>query len=114
MYDMKTLTYTTAIVMTIAATNLYAHHPAADMVDADTYDMINENLEAADSPHLTMDLDSMGSASAIGDSAMDQATVTQLGPQSSQEQDGGAFDLEPPMEAANSADTIDLLENVAQ
>ena len=114
MYDMKKLTYTTVIVMTIAATSVYAHHPAADIVDAETYEMITENLEAADSPHLTMDLDTMGSASAAGDSAMDQASVTQLGPQSSQEQDGGAFDLEPPMEAADSADTIDLLENVAQ
>ena len=111
---MKTLTYTTAIIMTIAATSAFAHHPAADMVNAETYDMINENLEAADSPHLTMDLDSMGSATATGDSAMDDASVTQLGPQSSQAQEGGAFEIEPPMEAADSADTIDLLENVIE
>jgi hypothetical protein len=33
----------------------FAHHPAADRVDAETYDMITDNLEEADSPHLDMD-----------------------------------------------------------
>jgi hypothetical protein len=35
-----------------------AHHPAADIVDEDVYEMIDENV--ADTPHAEMDFSSMG------------------------------------------------------
>jgi len=109
---MKKLTYITAIVMAMTASGVFAHHPVGDIVDSETYEMINENLEAADSPHLTMDLDTMGSAGGIdmGNSAMDQASRDQFGPQSNQA--GVIVDVDPPVDAASSVDTIDLMENV--
>ena len=55
---MNKLTYTTAIVMALTATGVYAHHPAADMVDPETYAMIDENV--ADTPHADLVLDDMG------------------------------------------------------
>ena len=110
---MKTLTYTTAIFMAMAATSVFAHHPSADMVSEETFDMITENLDG--SPHLDMDLDMavIGSTTAAGDSAMDQATTEQAGWTANQTQDGGAFDPDVPTDAAAAADTMNLLEEVA-
>ena len=117
---MKTLTYTTALFMAMAATSVFAHHPAADMVSEETYDMITENL--GDSPHLEMDLDMavIGNTEAAGDAAMDQATTEQAGwaavAGEGQTQDG-TMTLEQPQEAmgpAEGAGTIDLMEIVAQ
>ena len=33
----------------------FAHHPAEDIVDADTWLMIDSNLQEVDSPHLDLD-----------------------------------------------------------
>lgn len=44
----------------------FAHHPAEAIIDADTWAMIDQNLEDADSPHLDMDMDDMGSESDTG------------------------------------------------
>ena len=114
---MKTLTYTTALFMAMAATSVFAHHPAADMVSEETYDMITENL--GDSPHLEMDLDMavIGNTEAAGDAAMDQATTEQAGWASEQTQDGDMTMDQPqdgpgPDAAAAAADTMDLLEEV--
>lgn len=41
---MKILTYTTAILMTMTATGAFAHHPAAEVVDAETYEIIEANV----------------------------------------------------------------------
>jgi hypothetical protein len=41
---MKKLLLTTAIVMSFGTTAAFAHHPAADMVDEDTYEMIDANV----------------------------------------------------------------------
>lgn len=32
-----------------------AHHPAQEIIDAETWLMIDENLQEADSPHLDLD-----------------------------------------------------------
>ena len=118
---MKTLTYTTAILMAVATASAYAHHPAADMVSEETYEMITENLVEAESPHLDMDLDMavIGSTTAAGDSAMDQATTEQAGWTSGDEDSqAGTMTLDQPQEgpgpdAAAAADTMNLLEEVA-
>jgi uncharacterized membrane protein YgcG len=44
----------------------FAHHPAEAIIDADTWAMIDQNLQDADSPHLDLALDNMGSASGTG------------------------------------------------
>jgi hypothetical protein len=49
-----------ALALAISSAPVLAHHPAADMVDAETYDMISLNV--ADTPHATMDLEEMGSS----------------------------------------------------
>ena len=54
---MKKLLLTTAIVMSFGTTAAFAHHPAVDMVDEDTYLMIDENL--IDTPHYDMTFDDM-------------------------------------------------------
>ena len=116
---MKTLTYTTALFMAMAATSVFAHHPAADMLSAETYDMITENLVEAESPHLDMDLSDMGAttASAAGDSDMAAAEARdQAGfMQGDEDSQAGEMTLEQPQEAMGSAaaaDTMNLLEEV--
>ena len=109
---MKKLTYTTAIFMAMAATSVFAHHPSEGMNP--NFDLVTEQLEAVESPHLEMDMDDMGATTAAGDSEMSSETREQAGWQSNQVQAGGAFDADPPMDAAVGADTIDLLENVAE
>ena len=109
---MKKLTYTTAIVIAMAATSVFAHHPSVDMNP--NYERVDDQLEAVDSPHLTMDLDAMGATTAAGDSEMSSAAREQAGWQANQVQSGGAFDADVPMDAAAAAATIDLLENVAE
>ena len=54
---MKKLLLTTAITMAMASTAAFAHHPAADIVDEDVYDMIEENISEV---HLDMTFDDMG------------------------------------------------------
>jgi hypothetical protein len=47
-----------ALALAITTTNVFAHHPADDIVDADIYAMIDSLV--ADSPHATMTFDEMG------------------------------------------------------
>jgi hypothetical protein len=56
---MKKILLATAIAVTFASSYIFAHHPAADIVDPDIYEMITENT--ADSPHADLDSDVMGS-----------------------------------------------------
>ena len=100
---MKKLTFTTAMFMAMTATAAFAHHPAADIVDADTYAMIDENV--ADTPHADLVLDDMGSA-------MDMAA----GEQGSQDmvRAGEIVNLDVAMDTADTVDTMDLMENVAE
>lgn len=106
---MKKLTLTSAIFMAMAATSVIAHHPAKDMVDEEQYEAISDNLEQTESPHLEMEVDSMGSAAGAeaGSSGQDQAERTLDGWKSNQIQSGEV----PPVEES-PVDTMDLLENV--
>jgi hypothetical protein len=115
---MKKLTYTIAIFMAMVATSVFAHHPAAEMVSTETYEMITENLEGT--PHDEMLLYDMGSTTAAGDSAAATAARDQAGwaavAGEGQIQDG-TMTLEQPQEAmgpAAGAGTMDLLQNVAR
>ena len=96
----------------MAATSVFAHHPSEDMNP--NFDRVDDQLEAVDSPHLDMDMDDMGATTAAGDSEMSTATQEQDGWQANQVQPGGAFDADLPTDAVDAADTIDLLENIAQ
>ncbi len=98
---MNKLTFTTAIIFTLTTAGAYAHHPAAEVVDAEIYSMIDENV--ADTPHADMVLDDMGSA-------MDQAVGEQGSPQ--MDMAGAMVDIDVAMDSANTVDTIDLMENV--
>ena len=55
---MKNKIRLTTLAMFLASTNLYAHHPAADIVDEDIYEMIDLMVE--DTPHASMTFDEMG------------------------------------------------------
>lgn len=46
-----------ALALLLASTNLYAHHPAAEIVDPEIYAMIEENISDV---HLSMTFDDMG------------------------------------------------------
>lgn len=61
---MKKIILASAIAFAFGSSYVFAHHPAADIVDPDIYAMIDENV--ADSPHAEMDLTDMGSDSAAG------------------------------------------------
>ena len=113
---MKKLTYTTTIFMAMAATSVFAHHPSLDVNP--NYEMVDDQLEAAESPHLDMDMDAMGAITAASDSIMAEATQSSAGgvttaraglAEYAQDQTGDA----PGMDAA-AAGTIDLMENVVQ
>jgi len=54
---MKKLVNITAILSVMVSTSVFAHHPAADMVDADVYEMIDSVV--ADTPHADMTFDTM-------------------------------------------------------
>ena len=64
---MKKVIQAAVIASLLTSLSAFAHHPAEAIIDADTWAMIDENLQEADLPHLDLDLDTMGSAS--GDSA---------------------------------------------
>jgi hypothetical protein len=107
MYDMKTLTYTSAIILAVASTGAFAHHPSEGV--SPSFDRVEDQLEAAESPHLDMDMDAMGATAAAGASDMSTEAREQAGWVSNQ---AGVEipDVEPPMDAAESADTMGLLE----
>ncbi|MDP2962001.1 MAG: hypothetical protein Q8N54_04525 [Sulfurimicrobium sp.] len=44
----------------LASFSAFAHHPAEDIVDADIWEMIDQNLVDADSPHLDLVFTDMG------------------------------------------------------
>ena len=50
-----------AIASLFASMGAWAHHPTAEILDPEVYEMIDENV--ADSPHADMDFDDMGAAS---------------------------------------------------
>ena len=54
---MNKLLLSTAIVMAMASTAAFAHHPAADIVDPEVYEMIDENVSDV---HADMTFDDMG------------------------------------------------------
>jgi len=45
------------LALLLVGANAYAHHPAADIVDPEVYDMIEENISEV---HLDMTFDDMG------------------------------------------------------
>ena len=55
---MKTVLKVAAITSLFASVSAFAHHPAADIVDPETFEMIDENV--ADTPHADMDVNDMG------------------------------------------------------
>ena len=55
---MKNKIRLTTVAMLLASGNLYAHHPAADIVDEEIYEMIDLMVE--DTPHATLTFDEMG------------------------------------------------------
>ena len=63
---MKKVIQAAVIASLLTSLSAFAHHPAEAIIDADTWLMIDQNLQEADSPHLDLDFDTMGSAS--GDS----------------------------------------------
>lgn len=63
---MKKVIQAAVIASLLASASAFAHHPVEDVIDPDTWAMIDQNLEDADSPHLDLDFDTMGSASTSG------------------------------------------------
>lgn len=61
---MRVITKVAAIVSMLAAGSAFAHHPAADIVDPEIYEMIDENV--ADTPHADLVFDDMGSDQSQG------------------------------------------------
>ncbi len=61
-----------ALGLLIASTNLYAHHPAADIIDPDVYAMIEENISDV---HLAMTFDDMGGDTTDVGSAMEARDI---------------------------------------
>jgi len=55
---MKSIMTAAVLTAMLASFSALAHHPAADIVDEDTYDMIDENVSGT--PHADLDFSSMG------------------------------------------------------
>jgi len=54
---MKKIQNIATILLFMISSSVFAHHPAADMVDEDVYEMIDEMV--ADTPHADMTFDDM-------------------------------------------------------
>lgn len=63
-----------ALILAMGSTSVFAHHPAADIVDEDIYAMIDENV--SDTPHATMTFDEMGGG--MTETTVTTATVDDL------------------------------------
>ena len=72
---MNKLLLTTAIAMAMGSTAAFAHHPAADIVDADVYEMIDENVSDV---HAEMTFDDMG-GDTLDVGSVAQARDTEVG-----------------------------------
>jgi len=55
---MKSMLQAAALTSLLASFSAFAHHPAEDIVDEETWAMIDENV--ADTPHADLDFSSMG------------------------------------------------------
>jgi len=56
---MKKALQVAVIASLLTSFSAFAHHPAEDIIDAETWEMIDQNLVDADSPHLDLVLPSM-------------------------------------------------------
>ena len=61
---MKTVLKVAAIASLFASASAFAHHPAADIVDPETFEMIDENV--SDTPHDEGTTDDMGGSGGSG------------------------------------------------
>jgi len=111
---MKKLTYTAAIFMAVAATSVFAHHPSEGTNP--NFEMVDDQLEAVESPHFDMDMDAMGATTtfADGNSEMLPATTRDSagGITTAREQAASQTGDGPGMDAAAAAGTMDLMEVV--
>lgn len=55
---MKSMFQAAVLTSLLASFSAFAHHPAEDIVDEETWAMIDENV--ADTPHADLDFSSMG------------------------------------------------------
>lgn len=69
---MNKLLLTSAISLAMASATAFAHHPAADSVPTEIYEMINDNISEQ---HLALDFDDMGGYSAELDAPMESQSV---------------------------------------
>ncbi len=60
---MKKVIQAAVVAALLTSLSAFAHHPAQAIIDADTWLMIDQNLQDADSPHLDLEFTTMGSAS---------------------------------------------------
>lgn len=56
---MKKAIQVAVLASLLTSFSAFAHHPAQAIVDADTWLMIDENLQEVDSPHLDLDFTMM-------------------------------------------------------
>ena len=127
---MKTKLLTTTIVMAFASTGAFAHHPAADIVPPEIYEMIDENV--SDTPHADMVFDDMGrdaddvgaAMESRGDMDAPMNSRDEMGSENTVRAEAGevSADVRGPFEQTRNEDgpddvdvevTIDLLENLA-
>lgn len=60
---MKKVIQAAVVAALLTSLSAFAHHPAQAIIDAETWLMIDQNLEDADSPHLDLLLDARGGRS---------------------------------------------------
>lgn len=56
---MKKIIQAAVVASAFSSFAAFAHHPAETIIDPDTWAMIDQNMEDADSPHLDLDFTSM-------------------------------------------------------
>lgn len=56
---MKKAIQAAVLASVLTSFSAFAHHPAEEIIDAETWLMIDQNLEDADSPHLDLDFTAM-------------------------------------------------------
>lgn len=93
-------------IMTMFSTTGFAHHPAADIVDEETYAMIDELV--SDTPHATLDFSDMGSSMDIVLPSDDQEAIDTLTSDLQAIVDDSATEYEISVDQTGNMTTISL------
>lgn len=110
----KTIAALAALIPFFVAAPVSAHHMAEGIVSDDIYEMIDQNLETADSPHLDLDLSSITTMGTVAADDLDDVLLgiaEALPGQGTQVESSITVEISGPVDGVY---TITIIENVGR